>query len=163
MRSFLHPPNTSSHWLMLFTKTGNCAQCSDQQGWTSPRGPKEAQGCEQKCCFLCFRMRAGFTRQGREDRLRSEHACCPETAGLAWEDDPVPTQPPHPCLPGGIWGGPGDGMGMVGKLWLWDNRTRSESYTGTSLVVQWLRVCASSAGAPGSIPGQGTRSCICCN
>ena len=28
----------------------------------------------------------------------------------------------------------------------------------TSLVVQWLRCCASKAGGPGSIPGQGTRS-----
>ena len=30
--------------------------------------------------------------------------------------------------------------------------------TGTSLVVQWLRLCAPNAGGPGSIPGQGTRS-----
>ena len=29
---------------------------------------------------------------------------------------------------------------------------------GTSLVVQWLRLCAPYAGGPGSIPGQGTRS-----
>ena len=29
---------------------------------------------------------------------------------------------------------------------------------GTSLVVQWLRLCAPNAGDPGSIPGQGTRS-----
>ena len=29
---------------------------------------------------------------------------------------------------------------------------------GTSLVVQWLRLCAPSAGGLGSIPGQGTRS-----
>ena len=28
---------------------------------------------------------------------------------------------------------------------------------GTSLVVQWLRLCASSAGSMGSIPGQGTK------
>ena len=28
---------------------------------------------------------------------------------------------------------------------------------GTSLVVQWLRLHASSVGAPGSIPGQGTK------
>ena len=31
-------------------------------------------------------------------------------------------------------------------------------YTGTSLVVQWLRLRAPNAGGPGSIPGQGTRS-----
>ena len=31
---------------------------------------------------------------------------------------------------------------------------------GTSLVVQWLRLCAPSARGPGSIPGQGTRSHI---
>ena len=30
--------------------------------------------------------------------------------------------------------------------------------TGTSLVVQWLRLHAPNAGRPGSIPGQGTRS-----
>ena len=29
--------------------------------------------------------------------------------------------------------------------------------TGTSLVVQWLRLCVSSAGGVGSIPGQGTK------
>ena len=29
---------------------------------------------------------------------------------------------------------------------------------GTSLVVQWLRLCTPNAGVPGSIPGQGTRS-----
>ena len=33
-------------------------------------------------------------------------------------------------------------------------------WTGTSLVVQWLRLCALNAGGPGSIPGQGTRSCM---
>ena len=31
---------------------------------------------------------------------------------------------------------------------------------GASLVVQWLRLCAPNAGGPGSIPGQGTRSCM---
>ena len=29
---------------------------------------------------------------------------------------------------------------------------------GTSLVVQWLRLCASSAGGPGSSPGRGTKN-----
>ena len=32
---------------------------------------------------------------------------------------------------------------------------------GTSLVAQWLGLRAPSAGGPGSIPGQGTRSHIC--
>ena len=32
--------------------------------------------------------------------------------------------------------------------------------SGTSLVVWWLRLHAVSAEGPGSIPGQGTRSCI---
>ena len=32
------------------------------------------------------------------------------------------------------------------------------TYSGTSLVVQWLRLCAPKAAGPGSIPGQGTRS-----
>ena len=30
----------------------------------------------------------------------------------------------------------------------------------TSLLVQWLRLCAPNAGGPGSIRGQGTRSCM---
>ena len=38
--------------------------------------------------------------------------------------------------------------------WMWQ-----ETIQGTSLVVQWLRLCAPNAGGPGSIPGQGTRSC----
>ena len=33
-----------------------------------------------------------------------------------------------------------------------------EVILGTSLVTQWLRLRAPSAGGPGSIPGQGTRS-----
>ena len=33
-----------------------------------------------------------------------------------------------------------------------------EKYFGTSLVVQWLRLCTLEAGPPGSIPGQETRS-----
>ena len=32
-----------------------------------------------------------------------------------------------------------------------------ESYSGTSLVVQWVRVYAPNVGCPGLIPGQGTR------
>ena len=28
---------------------------------------------------------------------------------------------------------------------------------GTSLAIQWLRLCASNAGGTGSIPGQGTK------
>ena len=32
------------------------------------------------------------------------------------------------------------------------------AFLGTSLVVQWLRLCAPNAGGPGSIPGHGTRS-----
>ena len=34
------------------------------------------------------------------------------------------------------------------------------SLLGTSLVAQWLKLCASNSGGPGSIPGQGTRSLI---
>ena len=33
-------------------------------------------------------------------------------------------------------------------------------YGGTSLVVQWLRLCAPNAGGPGLIPGQGTKYCM---
>ena len=32
-----------------------------------------------------------------------------------------------------------------------------ESHPGTSLAVQWLRLCAPNAGGMGSIPGQGTK------
>ena len=32
---------------------------------------------------------------------------------------------------------------------------------GTSLVAQWMRLCAPNAGSQGSIPGQGTRSHMC--
>ena len=35
-----------------------------------------------------------------------------------------------------------------------------KDFKGTSLVVQWLRLCAANAGYPGLIPGQGTRSHI---
>ena len=44
--------------------------------------------------------------------------------------------------------------------WTIDNfqcLSRKSSF-GTSLVAQWLRLCAPNAGVPGSIPGQGTRS-----
>ena len=34
----------------------------------------------------------------------------------------------------------------------------SENFLRTSLVVQWLRLCISNAGGPGSIRGQGTSS-----
>lgn len=34
------------------------------------------------------------------------------------------------------------------------------SAVGTSLVVQWLKFCAPSAGGQGSIPGKETRSCM---
>ena len=33
-------------------------------------------------------------------------------------------------------------------------------WSGTSLVVQWLRLRSTNAGGPGLIPGQGTRSCM---
>ena len=36
--------------------------------------------------------------------------------------------------------------------------THKTGTTGTSLVVQWLRLCAPNAGGSGLIPGQGTRS-----
>ena len=36
--------------------------------------------------------------------------------------------------------------------------TLKKIITGTSLVAQWLRLHASNAGGPGSIPVQGTRS-----
>ena len=38
------------------------------------------------------------------------------------------------------------------------DETKIKNITGTSLVVQWLRLHAPNAGGPGSIPDQGTRS-----
>ena len=39
--------------------------------------------------------------------------------------------------------------------------TIKEGKSGTSLVVQWLRLHAPNAGGLGLIPGQVTRSCMC--
>ena len=39
----------------------------------------------------------------------------------------------------------------------WSQAGRFKSSLGTSLVVQWLRICASTAEGTGSIPGQGTK------
>ena len=39
--------------------------------------------------------------------------------------------------------------------------TIKEGKSGTSLVVQWLRLHAPNAGGLGLIPGQGTTSCMC--
>ena len=41
-----------------------------------------------------------------------------------------------------------------------DPDQKSGAGDGTSQVVQWLGLCAPNAGGPGSIPGQGTRSCM---
>ena len=40
----------------------------------------------------------------------------------------------------------------------WATVSLKDSTVGTSLVVQWVRLCAPNAGDRGSIPGQGTRS-----
>ena len=44
----------------------------------------------------------------------------------------------------------------------WSTRKEDNNHNtytpGTSLVVQWVRLCTPNAGGPGSIPGQGTRS-----
>ena len=37
--------------------------------------------------------------------------------------------------------------------------SQKTSGIGTSLVVQWLRLCASTAGGMGSIPGKGSSTC----
>ena len=38
------------------------------------------------------------------------------------------------------------------------NPVKKKARIGTSMVAQWIRLCAPNAGGPGSIPGQGTRS-----
>ena len=40
-----------------------------------------------------------------------------------------------------------------------DRKQLKNTQGGISLVVEWVRLCAPNAGGPGSIPGQGTRSC----
>ena len=40
-----------------------------------------------------------------------------------------------------------------------ENLKNIQEFLGTSLVVQWLRLNAPNIEGPGSIPGQGTRSC----
>ena len=35
-----------------------------------------------------------------------------------------------------------------------------EGWSGTSLVIQWLKLCAPNAGGLSLITGQGTRSCM---
>ena len=47
-------------------------------------------------------------------------------------------------------------MIWVGPAWITSVLLR-EVWTGTSLVVQWLRLCTSTAGGMGSIPGRGTK------
>ena len=42
-------------------------------------------------------------------------------------------------------------------MFLLDNADLKTSKIGTSLMVQWLRLCTSSSGDAGLIPGQGTR------
>ena len=41
-------------------------------------------------------------------------------------------------------------------MWLWCYVSH-KTFAGSSLVVQWLGLHASTAGGPGSIPGQGTK------
>ena len=56
------------------------------------------------------------------------------------------------------------GLSTIGLLLILTSLTLPNSNVsiktpqGTSLVVQWLRLCALNAGSLGSIPGQGTRS-----
>ena len=45
--------------------------------------------------------------------------------------------------------------------YVWESTKRgitSEVWEGTSLLVQWVRLCVPNAGGPGSIPGQGTKA-----
>ena len=46
-------------------------------------------------------------------------------------------------------------VGYPGKVY---GRGSRRASLGTSLVVQWLRLCTPNAGGLGSIPGQGARS-----
>ena len=47
---------------------------------------------------------------------------------------------------------------MLGCPSLWTILIQKKNLSGTSLVVQWVRLRAPNAGGPGSIPGRGTRS-----
>ena len=65
-----------------------------------------------------------------------------------------------PCM----WAGSRRSMKQVnsgragGSAWVILCQTARNKRLGTSLAVQWLRLCTPSARGPGSIPGQGTRS-----
>ena len=50
------------------------------------------------------------------------------------------------------------GSGWRGRWGSGKNKKIIKIKIGTSLVVQWLRLCAPNTGGPGLIPGRGTRS-----
>ena len=87
----------------------------------------------------------------------NSHLSPPHTAGtnLPWEEEEAvgyrgpsssATQVPQLGLPGEPLQLPGHQLHLTSQQ------------LGTSLVVQWLRLCTPNAGGPGSIPGGGTRS-----
>ena len=48
-------------------------------------------------------------------------------------------------------------LGVSGPLWTPNVICKKKNPPWNSLVVQWLGLCASTAGGPGSIPGRGTK------
>ena len=53
---------------------------------------------------------------------------------------------------------------IIAEIWnvikYYENMIKNCLISGTSVVVQWLRLCAPNAGGPGLIPGWGARSCM---
>ena len=47
---------------------------------------------------------------------------------------------------------------LLSPTWQTRKLSSKKGIPGTSLVTQWLRLCAPNAGGPDSLPGQGTRS-----
>ena len=101
----------------------------------------------------CLRRPWSFKNQGRQYWILTGLQCCdPSTRsnctlkvathnGLGW----------RPFS--------GEGSEKAAIDWRWEEITGNRKVEwGTSLAVQWLRLCAPSAVAPGSIPGQETSS-----
>ena len=129
----------------------------EESGGHDERGKQNKQTKKKKQLLVnnpwCLRRPRNFKNQGRQYWILTGLQCCdPSTRsnctlkvatqnGLGW------------CYV------LGEGSEKGAIDWRWEQITGNRKvWWGTSLVVQWLRLCASSAVALGSIPGQETSS-----
>ena len=73
---------------------------------------------------------------------------------LAYSSELLGSQTKAPSLAVGRRVQPGTALGQAEDIF---EGVDKEGASGTFLAVQWLRLCASTAGDAGSIPGQGTK------